>query len=533
MNDLPLHITNEEDYSDGIDIDLEIMDDLMLDNLALKEEIDERLSNYKTGLESLFALEEYHGTIYGKETFDGRDIKQLNIIANAINTNLVSNYNGFSIATEGLTDLVKAAGANVKNAVATTVTAANAANLIGKTAAGAVNGVIKATELSKILVDKINQGIINLGSEYEIIAKLVEKRWFGIKSLIEVYNLHVSKLEDRITDATKDSSSLRADIKVKLNTAKLSNNRKVNNKNDYMRIIREDLTAVIDFLNNYTESIKITDTMSKDTIKSIAFMAPYKQTMIRNLNMFNFDVLEKLGKMDLFNGGFEEGNETHSRVLIGGKRVSISYLRNRASTEDTRKDLRVMIREMNIYGSRAKGNDNVNVNVVTLRDFRLADAKELISLLRATGEALSRYNGESIPQLIKDRSFFSRITEVVTGLATAVTGFGITKNFLANGNNLDLVKQSMPVKLLNVVDLFVKAASLTALVTLVGAKTAGLLVDWLRKYIISSVFTSMDLQYRITRILNSVDSSVIDTMISVRSQCYRVTDKLSKAKVWV
>jgi hypothetical protein len=68
----------------------------------------------------------------------------------------------------------------------------------GKAAKAAVNGVISATELSKALIEKINQGIINLGSEYAVIAKLIEKRWFGIKNLIEVYRVQVSKLEDRI-----------------------------------------------------------------------------------------------------------------------------------------------------------------------------------------------------------------------------------------------------------------------------------------------------------------------------------------------
>ena len=51
--------------------------------------------------------------------------------------------------------------------------------------------------------------------------------------------------------------------------------------------------------------------------------------------------------------------------------------------------------------------------------------------------------------------------------------------------------------------------------------------------IISSIFTSIDLQYRITKIMNNVDSSVIDTLISVRGQCYRVTEKLSRPRVWV
>lgn len=532
MSDLPTHVM-PEDESDNLDIDLEIIDDMISADLILREEIEERMDNYKTGLEALYVLEDYHSTMYSKGEIDDRDIKQLNIITKAINVNLNHKYDGFNIATEGLTDLVKSA-ANSSVALAGTAVkvGGNVAGKVGNVGKAAVIGVIKATELSKALIEKINQGIINLGSEYNIIAKLIEKRWFGIKNLIEVYRLQVSKLEDRINEATSGSNSLRSDIKVKLNTAKLSRDRKIATKSDYMKIIREDVTAIVDFLNSYTQSIKLTEKMSKDTTKSLAFISPYKQTMIKNLNLFNFDVLGKLSNEDIFKGGHEEGNEKHSRVLIGGKRVSVSFDRNRASLLDVRSELRRKIREMNIYGSRVKGNDNINVEIVTLRDFTYGDAKELLSLLKSTGEALDRYNGEGIPKLIKDREFFSRVTEVVTGLAVAVTGFGIIKNFLSNGNNLEVVKKSLPGKLLSVIDLFVKAASLTALVSLAGAKLAGALIDWLRKYIISSIFTSIDLQYRITKIMNNVDSSVIDTLISVRGQCYRVTDKLGRGKVW-
>lgn len=88
-----------------------------------------------------------------------------------------------------------------------------------------------------------------------------------------------------------------------------------------MKIIREDVTAIVDFLNAYTQTIKLTEGMSKDTAKSIAFMTPYKQTMVKNLNLFNLDVLGKLGDEDILQGGHDEGNEKHSRVLIGGKRI--------------------------------------------------------------------------------------------------------------------------------------------------------------------------------------------------------------------
>lgn len=525
MSGLPIHVVPEED-SDSLDIDLEVIDDMISSDLTLREEIEERMANYKTGLEALYVLEDYHSTIYSREIVDSHDIRQLKIIDKAIKSTLNQNESNRNISVEGITDLLSSS-TNVA------IKAKNIGSGVIKTVPVAISTVIKAVDLSKALVEKINQGIINLGSEYALIANLIEKRWFGIKNLLEVYRLQVSKLQDKVLEATNRSNSLRADIRVKLNAAKLSRDRKISTKADYMKVIKEDILAIVDFLKSYTENIKITKSMSGDTVKSFAFITPYKQTLVKNLNQFNFDILQKLSQKSIFRGGHEEGNEIHSRVLIGGKRVSVSFDRERSTLLNVRGELRKKIQNMSIEGSRVKGSDNINVEVITLRDFTLSDTEELLDLLNTTGAALEHYNGENIPKLIKDREFFSRVTEIVTGLAATVSGFGIIKNFLSNGSNLEVVKQSLPSQLLAVIDLFVKAASFTALVGLVGAKLAGALVDWLRKYIISSIFTSMDLQYKITKIMNNVDSSVIDTVISVRGQCYRVVDKLSKKNVWI
>ena len=522
MNNLPIHIDNNEEHDDFVDIDLDVIEDLINEDIDLREEIDIRLTSYNRGLETLYAMEEYHTSIYSKESFSSSDIKQHNVIAKLIDVNLEQHYNGFNVGLEGIGSMLNSAAIHGGIAVK-----------VAKVVTGAVvDTVVSSVQISKQLLEKITSGIMNLAAEYELISKLIEKRWFGIKNLIEVYQQQLSKLQDRINTATQGDSSLQATIKVKLNTAKLSRNRKIQTKDDYMKVITEDITDVVTFLNKYTESSKITVPMAKETSKSFAFLAPYKQTMIKNLNLFNNDVLGKLSALPLFKNGHEEGLEIHSRVLIGGKRVSISHNRERATNEHVRKDLRRMIKEMNIYGSRVKGNDNINVEVIVLKDFVVNDTQHLLSLLQSTGEALDHYSAQGVPQFVKDKDFFNRVTQIVSGLASAGTGFVIGKDFLNNGNNLEMVKTSLPKTLLNIVDLFVKAASLTALIALVGAKPAVQLIDWLRKYIISSVFTSMDLQYRITKILNNVDSSVIDTLISVRGQCYRVTDKLSKSKVW-
>lgn len=525
MTQLPVHI-EEENPSDDLDLDIDTIDDLIADDVFARSEIEQKLKDYKTGLEALFALEDYHGTIYGKKTIDARDVSQLNIISNALNVNFAQKDNSFAL--EGLGSLL--ANLALTASIQTGSLAVGAA--VGAGVNVALYGLVKAVDLSVKVVEKINEGIKTLAAQYETICTLMEKRWFGLKNLVEVYHLQMSKLQDRIVDATKNNQTFRADIRVKLNTAKLARNRKVESKKDYMEIIEKDITDVVTFLSQYVRLAKLTESIGRDTTKSFTFRLPYKQTIVRNMNMFNSEVLAQLSILPLFKDGEHDQLEVHSRVLIGGKRMTVSYSRAQATLEHPRKDLRKMINQMSIYGSRVKGSDNLNVEVVTLRDFELKDAEKLLDLLQTTGEVLKKYCDEGIPEFIKDREFFTRVTKNVTGLAIAGTGFAITKDFLANGDNMEMVKVAMPGVLANSVDLFLKASSLATLVTLVGAKTAGALIDWMRKYIISAMFTSMDLQYRVTKIMNDVDSSAIDTLISVRGQCYRVVDKLGKAKVW-
>ena len=128
MSDLPIHVMPEED-SDSLDIDLEVIDDMISSDLILREEIEERMANYKTGLEALYVLEDYHSAMYSKEFIDDRDIKQLNLITKAININLNYKYDGFNVATEGLSDLVKSSSES-------TVAVAKKAVAVGGKAAG-------------------------------------------------------------------------------------------------------------------------------------------------------------------------------------------------------------------------------------------------------------------------------------------------------------------------------------------------------------------------------------------------------------
>jgi hypothetical protein len=67
---------------------------------------------------------------------------------------------------------------------------------------------------------------------------------------------------------------------------------------------------------------------------------------------------------------------------------------------------------------------------------------------------------------------------------------------------------------------------------IVAAASAAYLIDYLRKYIISNLFTMMDLQYKITDIIEKIDHDYIDTLIEVHNQGYRVCKKLASSRSW-
>lgn len=70
MSDLPIHVMPEED-SDSLDIDLEVIDDMISSDLILREEIEERMANYKTGLEALSLLDPYPKQTYATHSVTG------------------------------------------------------------------------------------------------------------------------------------------------------------------------------------------------------------------------------------------------------------------------------------------------------------------------------------------------------------------------------------------------------------------------------------------------------------------------------
>ena len=533
--DLPIHTAGNEVEFNSLDLSLDIdtINDIIEDDIVIRDEISERIRNIQSSMESIYVLENFHSTLLNRDEVSKYEVSQLNVVTEACKVSINYNYSNYDFGLEGLGEILKKTATSVGSATSSIAnTSINVANTATNITKAAVKGVVKAVELSKLIVEKINSAIVTLGSEYNVIASLIEKRWFGMKNLIQVYELQSRKLEERLREASGNSDSLLGNIKVKLNVSKLDQNRKVENKEQFLKVIKEDIDSIVEFLDTYSKSIVVSEKLLSDSMKSLIFLKPYKTILTRNINLFNLDVLDKLEKTSLMSTGTNDGITTTSRVLIGGRFVTLSRPKERATTEHKRADYKALIKSMDVDAQKAKGDDNKNIEVITLNDVTLREAKELLELLGVCSSALENYMSRGIPKLLKDRNFFSRLTETVTGLASASAGFDIMKNFLSNSDNLGAVKMSLPGKLLNAIDIFIKAGSFSLLVGMVGAKTAGALFDWLRKYIISSIFTTMDLQFKITKIMNNIDNGVLDTLVSVRSQCFRVCDKLSKVKAW-
>ena len=67
---------------------------------------------------------------------------------------------------------------------------------------------------------------------------------------------------------------------------------------------------------------------------------------------------------------------------------------------------------------------------------------------------------------------------------------------------------------------------------MVAASAASYLLDYLRKYVMSNLFSMMDLQYKLTDVIEKFDHDFVDTIVEVHNQGYRVCKKLASTRNW-
>src|SRR5574343_78086 len=518
MDILPIHEPQE------FDDELEYSDTDIIETLrSNRVEIKERLDALENDINLTVALEELSSKCYNSEYLT-EDIA--NRYSELVQTRNYSRlYVNSQISFESFDTLV-----NVASSI--TNTASNVSNKAIVAAGVVKDGLIKGAEFARMLYEKVQENIVKLAASWDLICSLIEKRWLGLKQLSEVYNLQHKNLFEKFNSIGLTNSS-RAFFKVKLYVAKLRNDgRDISKKENLLDALVNDSLGIEElgqsFLNTYL-SLKKIDAISA---RAFSFGYLYKKALAENANLINAE-LKNLTTNNIFtSGGFVKDFQAQSRVLVGGKVIYINYNYEELTQDSKRADSKKFISNLSFSSIKRKDGSLNDTETVEINDLSYNHAIEVFNAVDKTNEALANYFNSNLPQYLKDRQTISSLTKFATGLTGGNAAFDTIKRFFNNDDNLKTFNLLAPVPVAKLLATFLSVSTFAAFSGIVAAASAAYLIDYLRKYIIANLFTMMDLQYKITDIIEKIDHDYIDTLIEVHNQGYRVCKKLASSRSW-
>ena len=133
---------------------------------------------------------------------------------------------------------------------------------------------------------------------------------------------------------------------------------------------------------------------------------------------------------------------------------------------------------------------------------------------------------------MKNRKTISNLVTFASGLTGGNAAFLSIKKFFENDDNLKAFNLVAPLPVAKLLATFLGVSTFAAFSGIVATASAAYLLDYLRKYIIANLFSMMDLQYKITDILEKFDHDYVDALIEVHNQGYRICKKLASTRSW-
>ncbi len=517
MDTLPLHELQE--YEDEIEYaDADIVDVLKSNRVEIKE----RLSALESDINLIVSLESLSTKCLNSKYLTPEIISSYNSLVEQDSLRL-QEYKQVSL--ESFDTLLNVAS-NINS------TASNVTNKAVVAAGLVKDGLVKGAEIAKMLYEKVQQNIVRLAASWDVICGLIEKRWLGLKQLSDVYELQHKNLVEKFNSIGLDHNS-RAYFKVKLYVAKLRNDgRDISRKENLLNALIKDSEGIDDlgqsFLRTYLSLRKIDELSAR----AFTFRFPYKRALVNNANLINNE-LKKVTDNNIFKeGGFIKDFQAQSRVLVGGKVIYINYNHEELQEDSKRVDSKKFISNLSFSSIKRKDGSLNDTETVEINDLTFDQANEVFEAVGKTNEALSNYFNSNLPQYLKDRKTISSLTVFATGLTGGNAAFDTIKKFFSNDDNLKAFNLLAPIPVAKLLATFLSVSTFAAFSGIVAAASAAYLIDYLRKYIISNLFTMMDLQYKITDIIEKIDHDYIDTLIEVHNQGYRVCKKLASSRNW-
>lgn len=522
MNDLALHV--DEELVDEFEYDDMDIVDMLRNN---QNEIRERLFVLERDIERTAALEEISSNCIKVQYVTKDDIEKCRSLLQD-NHPLVLAYNEIStdkFALESFDTLL-----NVGSSIAKT--ASNVGNKAAVAAGMVKDGVIAGSKFAMFLYERVQENIVKIASSWDIVCSLIEKRWLGLKQLSNVYNLQHSKLKDKFDSLSLNESSL-AFFKVKLFVGKLRNDgRDITKKDTLIDAITTDSFSIFEMSNAFINSLQKLKEIDNISERAFTLKYPYKKALAINANTIN-DSLKNLADNDIFkSGGFIKDYQAQSRVLVGGKVFFINYNYENLKEDLTRKETKTFISRLGFAAIKKRDGNANDTETVELESLTLQEARDIFDSVSKTNEALENYFNSEIPNYLKNRKTISNLVTFASGLTGGNAAFLSIKKFFENDDNLKAFNLVAPLPVAKLLATFLGVSTFAAFSGIVATASAAYLLDYLRKYIIANLFSMMDLQYKITDILEKFDHDYVDALIEVHNQGYRICKKLASTRSW-
>lgn len=517
---LQLHIGEE------LDDQLEYSDvDLIEVFKSNRENIKEYMGAIRNDMDNLVALENFAGSMLTKEAVTSDDAKLYDsIVGKFANPNLIGmQYQSVSMESFGT---LLATASTVAQTASNTANQALAAAVIVK------DGIIAGAKLAQMLYERVQQGIVKLAASWDFICGMIEKRWLGLAQLIEVYDLQHQKLMDKFEQVQAHPEALGA-FKVQLYVAKLRNDgRDIRNKEVMLKAINDDCIGVADIGEAFLK--QLVNIKRVDIVSSQAFTLKfsYKKALEMNANSVN-DLLKDLRNNSLFNsGGFVKDYQAQSRVLIGGKVVYIGYNPEPLPIDAPRKKVKEYIANMHFASIKRRDGLSNDTETVEFSMMTIQEAQLIFAGVKMTNDTLRTYFESGIPEMLKKRTSITNLIKFATGLTGGNAAFETIKSFFSYEPNLKAFSLIAPAAISKLLGTFLGASSFAVFGGLVAASAAAVTLDYLRKYIMANLFSMMDLQFKLTDVIEKFDHDFVDTIIEVHNQGYRVCKKLASTRNW-
>lgn len=515
-----LHVFQELDVENEYD-DVDLIS-LMRDQ---RINIQERMLSIREDMETVTALENFAGSIANKEALTSLDIRRYNEIVETQPLGSITGVNYRQVSLESFETLSKTSSAIYDTA----------SNITGKALSAALtvkDGIVAGTALAKQLYAKVQESIVKIAASWDFVCSMIEKRWLGLSQLVKVYELQHQNLQEKFDDIAVRKDAL-AFFNVKLYVSKLrSDGRDIKKKDTLINAFNLDASGISELGATFTRQMQEIKKVDAYSSQALTLRFPYKKALTLNANTIN-EVLKELTRNELFSeGGVVKPYQAQSRVLLGGKVIHINYSEEKIEEGSVRKDIKSFIGNLSFNSiKRRDGNSNDTENI-DVEAMTVPEASSIFASVVTTNEALKSYQESNVPAMLKSRTSMTSLITFATGLTGGNAAFDTIKRFFQKDDNLKAFNLVAPAAISSILGTFLTASSFAVFGTIVAASTAAFLMDYLRKYVISNLFSMMDLQYKITDIIERFDHDYVDTLIEIHNQGYRMCKKLASSRNW-